>query len=107
MLRRGVFLLSPDSIIRLYISLKEFYGELSEHGEDIPAVFVFIDHVVHGVFHHEDTQSALFALFQRQRGIGIGFCERIILLAVVDKGDLDRKRLLMYGGTTAIPVSVS
>lgn len=38
-----------------------------------------------------------FTFLGGESDVGVFLCERIVLSAVVDKGDLNRKRILMYG----------
>ena len=50
------------------------------------SVFVFILHIIHGLFDHEDPKAADFAFFRRERHIRIGFLQRIKRHSGVGKG---------------------
>lgn len=63
--------------------------------QDIFAVLIRILHIVHRILYHKNAEAAFFAVLCRQRYVGIGICEGIVLLSAVDKGYLGGKRVFM------------
>ena len=51
--------------------------------EDIPALIVFIGHIVHALLYHKYTEASDSALLGRKRSVRVGLGEWVVLLSVI------------------------